>query len=99
MRPDPTYQHAEIAANRVWALAFSMSELDNDNAPIGWARYIPLAEGLLANWHVRRKQSKPAPYAGPQKGGQGRCVDPSADRRLKQNRPPKGLYTSPDDHI
>jgi hypothetical protein len=59
---DPTYVKEEIEANPVWALAFSMSEIDNDNAPIGWGRYISLAHGLLANYEVTRKGS-PLPPA------------------------------------
>ncbi len=45
---DPTYDTAVIDANPEWRLAFWMSELDNDNAPLGWFRgYINLAHALL----------------------------------------------------
>jgi len=44
---DPTYVKADIEARPEWKLAFRMSELDNDHAPIGWGRYIPLAELAL----------------------------------------------------
>lgn len=47
---DPTYVQAEIAANPIWALAFRLSEVDNDNAPIGWFRYVPMARWLLDNY-------------------------------------------------
>lgn len=43
---DPTYVKAEIESNSVWALAFWLSEVHNDNAPIGWGKYIPIAEEL-----------------------------------------------------
>ena len=36
----------EIDADPIWKLAFLMSEIDNDLAPIGWSRYIHLAENL-----------------------------------------------------
>jgi hypothetical protein len=53
---DPTYVREEIESNPEWELAFTMSEIDNDNAPIGWGRYIPLAHGILANYEVNRKR-------------------------------------------
>ena len=37
---DPTYVKDEIKANPVWYAAWIWSEIHNDNAPIGWARYI-----------------------------------------------------------
>lgn len=46
--PDPTYVRADIDANPIWKRAFYLSELENDNAPIGWSRYIPKAEDQLA---------------------------------------------------
>lgn len=49
MNGDPTYVRAEIDANPVWKLAFYLSELRNDDAPIGWSRYIPEAERQLAS--------------------------------------------------
>ena len=44
---DPTYVRADIGANPKWELAFLLSELDNDNAPIGWGKYIKLAYWML----------------------------------------------------
>jgi hypothetical protein len=44
---DPTYVKQEIDANPTWKLAWRLSELDNDDAPIGWGRYITIAH------HVR----------------------------------------------
>lgn len=35
---DPTYERDKINANPVWELAFSLSEIENDNAPIGWGQ-------------------------------------------------------------
>ena len=50
--PDPTYVKSEIDAHPTWALAFRMSEVNNDNAPIGWSEYIPLASWLLWNFDM-----------------------------------------------
>lgn len=52
---DPTYNSEEINANPVWQLAFTLSEIQNDNAPLGWSKYIWVAECLLATYEVRRK--------------------------------------------
>lgn len=52
---DPTYNKEEIAANPVWELAFSLSEIENDIAPIGWGRYISTASCLLVNYDMKRK--------------------------------------------
>lgn len=53
MQGDPTYVKERINENPVWALAFKMSEQENDNAPIGWGRYIPAAEARLARGFER----------------------------------------------
>ena len=50
--PDPTYVKAEIDGNPTWRLAFWLSEIDNDNAPIGWSRYIALARALLDKFNL-----------------------------------------------
>lgn len=42
-RYDPTYDKAEIDANPAWKLAFWMSELFNDDAPLGWSAFISSA--------------------------------------------------------
>ena len=55
---DPTYDRNEINDNPAWQIAFSLSEIQNDNAPVGWGKYIWIAECLLANYDIRRK-SKP----------------------------------------
>ena len=40
---DPTYDREVIKADPVWEAAFIMSEMLNDNAPIGWGEYIEAA--------------------------------------------------------
>lgn len=52
---DPTYQREQIAANPEWDLAFVLSEIQNDEAPIGWSRYISTAKCLLAAFDIGRK--------------------------------------------
>lgn len=52
---DPTYNKDEIDAVPEWQLAFSLSEIENDNAPIGWSRYISTAKCLLANYEIKKK--------------------------------------------
>lgn len=54
---DPTYDQEEIAANLEWQLAFSLSEIFNDNAPVGWVKYIPTAKRLLSNYEIKRNLS------------------------------------------
>jgi hypothetical protein len=58
---DPTYVKTEIEANPEWKLAHWMSEIDNDNAPIGWGRYIPLARAILAKFDLTERDVTPAP--------------------------------------
>ena len=52
---DPTYNRDEIAKNPTWQLAFDLSEIENDSAPIGWGRYVWKAECLLALYEMKRK--------------------------------------------
>lgn len=54
---DPTYVKAEIDAKPDWALAFRLSEVDNDNAPICWFRYISLARWLLSTYDMKEKDT------------------------------------------
>ena len=49
---DPTYERDLINSNQVWKLAFIISEFINDNAPIGWGRYILLASHLINKYGV-----------------------------------------------
>lgn len=44
---DPTYNKTEINGREEWSLAFKISEHLNDNAPLGWSRYIPVAVAIL----------------------------------------------------
>jgi len=43
---DPTYDRMEIDGDPTWKLAFVLSELDNDNAPLGWGEYISVARAI-----------------------------------------------------
>lgn len=52
---DPTYDQTEINKNPAWQLAFSLSEIMNDDAPIGWSKYISTAKCLLSNYDIKRK--------------------------------------------
>ena len=56
---DPTYIKSEIEANPAWHLAWVISEIQNDNAPIGWSKYIWLAECLLKceSFEIRARRS------------------------------------------
>ncbi len=55
---DPTYDRVAIDANPTWRLAFLLSELQNDNAPLGWGKYIWIAESLLRNCDIAWKEPK-----------------------------------------
>lgn len=46
---DPTYVQQEIDAKPEWKIAFILSELYNDNAPIGWSKFIPAAKKAIAD--------------------------------------------------
>jgi len=46
---DPTYDKNEIQKNKTWRVAFILSELYNNSAPLGWSRYIPDANVILAS--------------------------------------------------
>lgn len=47
MSPDPTYNLEEIKQNPTWHAAWILSEWYNDSAPIGWARYMPVAASIV----------------------------------------------------
>ncbi|HXT83631.1 MAG TPA: hypothetical protein VN704_04780 [Verrucomicrobiae bacterium] len=53
---DPTYIRSEISANPVWDLAWTLSEIQNDNAPLGWSEYIYCAEMLLVKYEIKLKK-------------------------------------------
>jgi hypothetical protein len=38
---------SQLARNGIWHIAFILSEMVNDNAPLGWERYIPLAKRAI----------------------------------------------------
>lgn len=44
---DPTYNRDIIRSNGVWEIAYIISQMLDDNAPIGWSKYIPLAEEVV----------------------------------------------------
>lgn len=58
MISDPTYVKAEIERNPIWDLAFTLSEIMNDDAPMGWGKYISVAECLLDHYEISPKGSK-----------------------------------------
>lgn len=45
---DPTYDKEKIEKNPEWSLAFLLSEIMNDNTPMGWLKYIGPAKCVLA---------------------------------------------------
>jgi hypothetical protein len=53
---DPTYRKSEIEANLEWHVAWVLSEIENDNAPIGWSRHINTARCLLAAFDIKPNQ-------------------------------------------
>lgn len=55
---DLTYNVDEIRANPIWDLAFVLSEIKNDDAPLEWSMYIPLAKTLLSIFDIKRKDEK-----------------------------------------
>lgn len=54
--PDPTYDKKAIKKNKVWYVAFVLSEIMNDEAPIGWSKYISTAEHLFASFDMKPKK-------------------------------------------
>jgi len=52
---DPTYDKDLINSNPAWKLAFVLSEIMNDDAPIGWGSYIYAAECLLCIYDTSLK--------------------------------------------
>ena len=55
---DPTYILEDINKNPIWKLAFWLSEIDNDNAPIGWGHYIPMASMILNKFELKEKTDR-----------------------------------------
>jgi hypothetical protein len=54
---DPTYDLQKINAHPVWKLAFELSEVDNDNAPIGWWKYFSIADHLVRKYELKEKNA------------------------------------------
>lgn len=52
MMSDPTYDRETINANPIWRTAFHLSEIMNDSAPIGWGKYIYVAECMHNNYNI-----------------------------------------------
>lgn len=48
---DPTYNISDIKKNPLWYTAWIISECLNDNAPLGWSKYIWIAEEI--NKHIK----------------------------------------------
>lgn len=53
---DPTYDTDEIKKNKVWYLAYVLAQIKDDNAPIGWSRWITTAECLMHNFNITPKK-------------------------------------------
>ncbi len=54
---DPTYDKREIEANPEWHVAWVLSEIQNDNAPLGWSKYRGTARCLLAYFDMEAKNN------------------------------------------
>ena len=54
---DPSYVKTQIESRPDWDLAFVLSEIMNDNAPIGWSKYISTAQCLLAHYDIKPRIS------------------------------------------
>lgn len=52
---DPTYDKEAIKARLEWDLAWVLSQIIDDNAPIGWSKHIFTAKCLLAHYDIKRK--------------------------------------------
>lgn len=52
---DLTYVKEEIESREDWRVAWVLSEILNDAAPIGWSRYIGAAQCLLAEFDMKPK--------------------------------------------
>lgn len=58
MENDPTYNLDEINANPIWKRAFQISEMENDNAPIGWSQFIKRAKAEVRKWKMKNVRLK-----------------------------------------
>jgi len=55
---DPTYDKEKINTDPIWKLAFLLSEIEDDKALLGWARYITTARCLLDKCDIKYKGDK-----------------------------------------
>jgi len=55
---DPTYDRTVINQNPIWKAAFIISECVNDNAPLGWGRYIYACEEVQRQGGIPKKGKK-----------------------------------------
>ena len=55
---DPTYNKIEIEAKIEWHVAWVLSEIENDSAPVGWSRFLGKATCLLAAFDMTPKARK-----------------------------------------
>lgn len=73
---DPTYDKEKILANPEWHIAWILSEIRNDSAPIGWGRYLYEAQELLRHYDVTRKSAPDyAPYQEAEAGEHQEVLD------------------------
>jgi hypothetical protein len=73
---DPTYNRIEIDKNPEWRLAFVLSEIQNDSAPIGWSKYLGAAKCLLGAFDISPKS---APAAAEGEGTRCGCICHSSE--------------------
>ncbi len=55
---DFTYDMEVIKTKPEWQLAWVMSEVMNNRAPIGWSKYIPHAQNILSTFDIKLKEGK-----------------------------------------
>ena len=46
-------------------MAYYLSELDNDNAPIGWRRYLPMATSIVRKFDLAKAVMNAEIYVNP----------------------------------
>ena len=51
---DPTYDKKKIEKNKVWAVAWIISETFNDDAPLGWSKSIPIAKLIVEKLSTKK---------------------------------------------
>lgn len=55
---DPTYNTEEIKQNPIWHVAWVLAQIKDDNAPLGWSKWISTAECLLGTFDIIPKKEK-----------------------------------------